>query len=130
MHERPVLGRCDGLPTKCSNIPFRRILPTHKRAAAASDDSKKSAAAAEDEEEVREGVRSMVHFKLSPNRHPLNMRKLDPKEKVWENPTHHSVWTQAEVDGVRITHLAANDVRALQCAHDGCLNASGCTTIS
>lgn len=81
-------------------------------AAAASDDIKKSAAAAD--EEVREGVRSMVHFKLSPNRHPLNVRKLDPKEKVWENPTHHSVWTKAEVDGVRITHLAANDVRALR----------------
>ena len=52
----------------------------------------------------------MVHFKFSPNKHPLNVTKLDAKEKVWENPTQHSVWTQEEVDGVKITHLQANDV--------------------
>lgn len=52
----------------------------------------------------------MVHFKFSPNKHPLNLTKLNASEKVWENPTQHSVWTQEEVDEVKITHLQANDV--------------------
>lgn len=64
----------------------------------------------EDEDHVREGHRSMMHFKFSPNKHPLNMTKLNASEKVWENPTQHSVWTQEEVDEVKITHLQANDV--------------------
>lgn len=51
-----------------------------------------------------------MHFKLSPNRHPLRLAKLDPAEKTWENPMGHSVWTKAEVDGVKITHLAPEDV--------------------
>jgi len=55
-------------------------------------------------------MRSTVHFKLSPNRHPLNVSKLDPAEKVWENPMHHSVWTKEEVESVRITHLTPEDV--------------------
>ena len=77
-----------------------------------SSSASASMSAAHEDEDVRDGNRSMVHFKLSPNRHPLNVPKLDPAEKVWENPTHHSVWTKEEVDGVRITHLAASDVSA------------------
>lgn len=78
----------------------------HKPAASATDKD-----ADDDDEQMRDGTRSMVHFKLSPNRHPLNVAKLDPKEKVWENPTHHSVWTVEEVNDVRITHLRPTDVR-------------------
>lgn len=77
----------------------------HHPAASATDHD------ADDAEQMRDGTRSMVHFKLSPNRHPLNVAKLDPKEKVWENPTHHSVWTKEEVNDVRITHLRPTDVR-------------------
>jgi len=65
---------------------------------------------AEEEERLRDGARSIVHFKLSPNRHALNVPKLDPKEKVWEHPSHHSVWTKEEVDSVQITHLPPADV--------------------
>jgi hypothetical protein len=36
----------------------------------------------------------MVHFKLSPNQHPLQVTKASTE---WENPTPHSVWTQEEV---------------------------------
>ncbi|GAB5029891.1 alternative oxidase [Nannochloropsis oceanica] len=61
------------------------------------------------EESLRDGARSIVHFKLSPNRHALNVPKLDPKEKIWENPTHHSVWTKEEVESVQITHLPPAD---------------------
>ncbi|EWM30635.1 alternative oxidase [Nannochloropsis gaditana] len=63
----------------------------------------------QEKEELRDGARSIIHFKLSPNRHALNVPKLDPKEKVWENPTHHSVWTKEEVENVEVTHLPPAD---------------------
>lgn len=71
---------------------------------------------------MRDGARSIVHFKLSPNRHALNVPKLDPNEKVWENPTHHSVWTKEEVEGVQITHLPPADVsgKAYGCKRVAC----------
>ena len=34
------------------------------------------------EEELREGSRSIMHFKLSPNKHPLEVSKLNVQEKV------------------------------------------------
>lgn len=74
---------------------------------------------AEEGERLRDGARSIVHFKLSPNRHALNVPKLDPKEKVWEHPTHHSVWTKEEVDSVQITHLPPADVSMAK-GEDGC----------
>jgi hypothetical protein len=40
----------------------------------------------------------MMRCQLSLNRHPLGVEKLDPKEeKIWENPMHHSVWTNDQV---------------------------------
>lgn len=105
------LPLCD-CPTPSSHTPspppHTPVLPTTTPASIAHATNPRKTA--EEEERLRDGARSIVHFKLSPNRHALNVPKLDPKEKVWEHPTHHSVWTKEEVDSVQITHLPPADV--------------------
>jgi hypothetical protein len=57
------------------------------------------------EQEVeREGNRSMMHFRTTPQRHPLNIRKnkavyTTPSGAIaWDNPTQNHVWSEAELD--------------------------------
>jgi len=55
-------------------------------------------------------VHDMVHFKTSTNKHPLGVSKTVVGDKpIWENPMHHSVWTDEEVNGVRKTHRPMED---------------------
>eukprot|EP00290_Baffinella_frigidus_P019747 CAMPEP_0180202880 /NCGR_PEP_ID=MMETSP0987-20121128/7549_1 /TAXON_ID=697907 /ORGANISM="non described non described, Strain CCMP2293" /LENGTH=342 /DNA_ID=CAMNT_0022158203 /DNA_START=246 /DNA_END=1274 /DNA_ORIENTATION=- len=59
----------------------------------------------------------MVHFKKSASVHPLGVkksfadqtRKLDPE--VWDNPMAHAVWSEAEVHGVKATHVPVADIK-------------------
>ena len=47
----------------------------------------------------------MLHFKTSNNTHNRGLTKTDvDKDETWDNPFQHSVWTQDEVDSVRVTH--------------------------
>mmetsp|Transcript_37785 Transcript_37785/g.60648 ORF Transcript_37785/g.60648 Transcript_37785/m.60648 type:complete len:376 (-) Transcript_37785:406-1533(-) len=43
-------------------------------------------------EEVREGTRSMMHFRDSPHSHPLNV------PKAWKNPMQNHVWESHEIE--------------------------------
>ena len=47
----------------------------------------------------------MLHFKTSNNARNRGLTKTDvDNEETWANPFQHSVWTQDEVDSVRVTH--------------------------
>eukprot|EP01065_Artemidia_motanka_P016694 TRINITY_DN202_c0_g2_i2.p1 TRINITY_DN202_c0_g2~~TRINITY_DN202_c0_g2_i2.p1 ORF type:complete len:421 (+),score=157.61 TRINITY_DN202_c0_g2_i2:62-1264(+) len=45
-------------------------------------------------EALREGYRSLVHFRLTQNRHPLGVQK----KATWKNPTQNHVWEREELD--------------------------------
>jgi hypothetical protein len=50
-------------------------------------------------------VHDMVHFKTGQNAKARGLAKTDVDDvKTWANPFQHSVWTQEEVDAVKITH--------------------------
>ncbi|GAB5365244.1 hypothetical protein AAMO2058_001040600 [Amorphochlora amoebiformis] len=44
------------------------------------------------QEEMREGDRSMMHFRTTPQRHPLNV------PKTWKNPMQNHVWNTEEIE--------------------------------
>lgn len=64
-------------------------------------------------EPQREGNRSMVHFKLSLNKHPLKSTKSSSSNEAvqeWENPFQHPVWSKEEAESVAITHKPPKDI--------------------
>lgn len=90
-------------------------------------------------DELREGSRSQVHFRLTPNRHPLNIDKKKDNQPeptvghVWQNPVGwldfhlnfnllpsgawadtifqmlHAVWTPEDLAKVQETHVEPQD---------------------
>jgi ubiquinol oxidase len=53
----------------------------------------------------------MLHFKTSNNAHNRGLTKTDVNNKdTWANPFQHSVWTQDEVDSVRVTHREVQSI--------------------
>ncbi|CAM9958981.1 unnamed protein product [Phaeothamnion confervicola] len=62
-------------------------------------------------EPIREGMRSNVHFRLTPQKHPLGIEKRDiQKEKREQEWVVDSVWTQDEVESIRVTHKPPTDL--------------------
>eukprot|EP01043_Picozoa_sp_COSAG02_P102466 COSAG02_NODE_38490_length_428_cov_1.091185_1_plen_122_part_10 len=60
-------------------------------------------AAEGDDEALRDGNRSMMHFRTTPQGHPLNIQKSTTAQYspggdiVWENPTQNHVWSESEL---------------------------------
>mmetsp|Transcript_26138 Transcript_26138/g.85950 ORF Transcript_26138/g.85950 Transcript_26138/m.85950 type:complete len:524 (-) Transcript_26138:520-2091(-) len=55
-------------------------------------------------------IHDMVHFKVTPNRHSLGVKKVSTGEKdVWDNPFQHSVWSEEEIYAVQKTHVDPKD---------------------
>eukprot|EP00752_Nemacystus_decipiens_P014348 g12765.t1 len=82
------------------------------------------------EEEIRPGERSQVHFRATPNKHPLGLTSRKDisssnKEKEWSMP--HGIWSEEEVNNIQVTHkepeeavdhIAFRGVRALRWTFD------------